>query len=124
LEILYVENGCCEVNTHNPGNQSMIGVLILPDNFMIVNASVYHDLHVDDDVNCVLKTIELKALKRPLLPVLRMTLGRLLLKEKVTLREIPHFFRMGDTMQKMETCFGVESRSTAKDLQPAAAGGF
>lgn len=78
LEILYVENGRCEVNIHNPVNRSMISVPILPNNFIIVNAGVYHDLHVDDDVNCVLKTIELKALERPLLPVPHMTLGQLL----------------------------------------------
>lgn len=78
LEILYVENGRCEVNIHHPGNHSVVSIPILPNNFIIINAGVYHDLHVDEDVSCSLNTIELKALERPLLQVPHMTLGQLL----------------------------------------------
>jgi len=74
LEILYVEKGQCEVNFHNPSINSVTTVRILPNNFIIINAGFYHDLHVDDDVSCTLKTIELKTATPSLLSVPYMTL--------------------------------------------------
>lgn len=58
IEIMYVEHGKCEVNIHNPPSPAVTHVPLLANNFIILNAGVYHDLHVPASENCGLKTIE------------------------------------------------------------------
>lgn len=78
IEITYVESGRCELNIHNPLNHSVINVPILSNNFIIINAGVYHDLYVDDDITCALKTIEFKAVEHASSKPFGLSLGQLL----------------------------------------------
>ncbi len=110
IEILYVQSGKCEVNIHNQTNQSVLHVPLLSNNFIVINAGVYHDLHVAEDVSCELKTIELKAVKPTRPHVLSVLLGPLL-RNAVILRSIFH-----DRMQYLVMCDTVQLVRVITDI--------
>lgn len=78
VEITYVESGKCDLEIYLSASHSMTRVPVMPNSLIILNSGVYHALHVEDHVTCGLKTIEFKAVERPVHPKLSIRLEALL----------------------------------------------
>lgn len=102
FEITYVESGKCDLEIYHAVNHNMTRVPVMPNNFIILNSGVYHALHVEENVTCVLKTIEFKTVERPTLPMTSILLGSLLrctLTFRTMLAEGRPYMVLSDTAQ-------------------------